>query len=440
MASRIRITVQVVLIAGYLVGGLAAQTRYVPDRVGKWTLRPPDYSAGKAQYGLSPVEKSRFEAKIGALISTIQQCKVFNPPMGIEPQVIARYYADTFPADDPDLCENQRCVRHPPGFYFYILVWYHLLTEPKDRFGHVDYHAPLVVGLANETAQEVWVAVNNLTRTLGDMPWAERVRLPDGRQIRYMPRETSARVGGFPVYKNRLGDHLVLTKRDRDPWVSVTREQLVLALMSERERLFAHQAEERKPRPAPPCDKDYKDWMSGAEERREDTERAYQRLKKTDPAAAEQFHARMEKTEADMPALLKEGQARCEAQQKQAAQTTSAQVAPDRVIEPLRAELARMTPAERASPAWYDKLPEGPDASGLVAPHAPRAVELVTTNPDFFDRSRPRTDFQVISVDIEYDPTVGADHANLSQDDLPDWRMYEFLTTTDWQRVAALLD
>src|SRR5271157_6024844 len=107
MASRIRIIGQVVLIAGCLVGGLAAQTRYVPDKVGKWTLRPPDYSAGKDQYGLSPVEKSRFEAKIGALISTIQQCKVFNPPMGIEPQVIARYYAAAFAADDPDLCENQ---------------------------------------------------------------------------------------------------------------------------------------------------------------------------------------------------------------------------------------------------------------------------------------------------------------------------------------------
>jgi len=75
-----------------------------------------------------------------------------------------------------------------------------------------------------------------------------------------------------------------------------------------------------------------------------------------------------------------------------------------------------------------------------VAPDAPRAVELVTTNPDFFDRSRPRTDFQVISVDIEYGPPVGADHAHLGQEDLPDWRLYEFLTTTDWQRVAALLD
>lgn len=439
MASRIRIIVQVVLIAGCLVGGLAAQTRYVPDKAGKWTLRRPDYSAGKEQYGLSLVEKSRFEAKIGALISTIQECKTFSPPMGIEPQVVARYYADPFPADDPDLCENQPCVSHPPGFYFYILPWFYVLTEPRDRFGHVDYQAPLVVGLVNEEPQEVWVAVNNLTRTLGDMPWAERVRLPDGRQIRYMPRETAARVGGFPVYENRLGDHLVLTKRDRAPWMAVTREQFVLTLIRERERLIAPRADEKKRTP-PPCGDAYERWMSGGDERRQTTESAYQTLKKTDPAAAERYRAEMEKMEADTPTELKEAQARCEAEQKQAAQRPPEHVGPDRVLESLRAELARMTPTERASPAWYDKLAEGPDASGLVAPHAPRAVELVTTNPDFFDRSRPRTDLQVISVDIEYGPTVGADHANLRHDDLVDWRLYEFLTTTDWQRVAALLD
>jgi hypothetical protein len=213
----------------------------------------------------------------------------------------------------------------------------------------------------------------------------------------------------------------------------VTREQFVMVLISERERLMAHQAEEDKK--LPPCDKAYKDWISGAEERRQINERAYQTLKQSNPAEAERFRTSVDKTEADMPAGLKKNQALCEADRK-----WHAEHAADEVLERYRAELARMTPAERASPAWYDKLAEGPEASGLVAPDAPRAVELVTTNPDFYDRSRPRTDFQVISVDIEYGPTVGADHANLCRDDLPDWRMYEFLTTTDWQRVAALLD
>ena len=287
---------------------------------------------------------------------------------------------------------------------------------------------------------EVWVAVNNLTRTLGDMPWAAPLRLPDGRQIRYMLHETAARVGGFPVYENHLGDmHLVLTKRDRAPWMPVTREQLVLALIRERERLIAPLAEKKKSTP-PPCGNEYKEWMSHRDERRKTTEEAYQIRKKTDPAEAERYRAEMEKMEADTPAQLKEAQARCEAEQKQAAQQAPEQVAPDRIVKSLRDELARMTPAERASPAWYDKQSEGPDASGLVAPDAPRAEELVTTNPDFFDRSLPLSDMQVITVDIRYYPAVGADHANLSQEDLINWRLYEFLTTTDWQRVVALLN
>jgi hypothetical protein len=75
-----------------------------------------------------------------------------------------------------------------------------------------------------------------------------------------------------------------------------------------------------------------------------------------------------------------------------------------------------------------------------VAPGAPRAEELVTTNPDFFDRSLPLSDMQIISVDISYYPAVGADHANLMQKDLINWRLYEFLTTTDWHQVVALLN
>ena len=421
MASRIRITVQTVLIAGWLVGGLAAQTRYVPDKVGSWTLERHDYSGGMGRSGLSPAEKSRFDTKIGALISAIQESKTFSPPMGIEPHAYGNYVAP----DEPDQCESQPCIHHPPVFSLDIFLWYYLLTEKG-------------MGLQKFVENEVLVHVNNLTETLGDTPWAERIRLPDGRQIRYMLHETAARVGGVPVYEHHSGDmKLVLTKRNRAPWIPVTREQLVLALIRERERLKAPLAEAKKSTP-PPCGNGYNEWMSHRDERRKTTEEAYQILKKSDPAGAERYRAEMEKLEADTPAQLKETQARCEAQL--AAQQTPEPVAPDRIVAPLRAELARMTPAERASPAWYDKESEGPDASGLVAPDAPRAEELVTTNPNFFDRSLPLSDLQVITVDVRYHPAVGPDHANLHQEDLINWRLYEFLTTTDWQRVVALLN
>ena len=423
MTSPIRNTVQAVLIAGCLAGGLAAQTRYVPDKVGSWTLERHDYSGPKGLSGLSLVEKSRLEAKISALIAAIQESKTFNPPMGIEPHAYGNYVGP----DEPDRCENQSCVRHPPTFSLDIFLWYYLLTEKG-------------VGLQKYVENEVLIDVNNLTQTLGDPPWAERIRLPDGRLIRYMLHETEARIAGFPVYEHHSGDmRLVLTKGSRAPWIPVTREQLLTALIRERERLTAPVAATKKS-PPPSCGDAFNEWTSHYDERRKATEEAYQALKKNDPAGAERYRAEMEKLEVDTPTQLKEAQARCEAQQKQAAQQTPGQAAPDRIVEPLRAELARMTPAERASPAWYDKQSEGPDTSGLVAPDAPRAEELVTTNPDFFDRSLPLSDLQVISVDIRYHPAVGPDHANLRQEDLINWRLFEFLTTTDWQHVAALLN
>ena len=344
--------------------------------------------------------------------------------MGIEPHMYASY--ERF--DEPELCENQPCVHHPPAFSMHISFWYYLLMENGQ------------VGLQKFVENEAWVHVNNLTETLGDMPWAERIRLPDGRQIRYMPHETKARVGGFTVYEHHSGDmKLVLTKRNRAPWVPVTREQLVLALIRERERLNAPLAEAMKTT-TPPCTAAYNEWISHQGERSKTTEETYQAVKKTDPAGAERYRTDMEKLVADMTAQLKASQARCETQRKQAAQQAPEQVTPDRTVKPLRAELARMTPAERASPAWYDKESEGPDASGLVAPDAPRAEELVTTNPDFFDRSLPLSDMQVISVYIWYHPAVGPDHANLRQEDLINWRLYEFLTTTDWQHIVTLLN
>jgi hypothetical protein len=414
---------QGVLIAGCLAGGLAAQTRYAPDKVGKWTLERHDYLIAKKQLGFSPAEKSRFDAKITALISAIQESKTFNPPMGIEPHM----YANDESFDEPDLCQSQPCVHHPPAYALNIQLWYYMLLENGQ------------VGLQKFTEYEAWVHVNDLTETLGDMPWAERVRLPDGRQIRYKLHETPARVGGFPVYEHHSGDmKLVLTKRNRAPWVPVTREQLVLALIRERERLNAPLAAAMKSAP-PPCAAAYNEWISRRDERRKTTEETYQTVKKRDPAGAERYRADMEKLEADTPAQLKASQTLCEAQRKQAAQAPE-QVSPDRTVKPLRAELARMTPAERASPAWYDKQSEGPDTSGLVAPGAPRAEELVTTNPDFFDRSLPLSDMQIISVDISYYPAVGPGHANLRREDLINWRLYEFLTTTDWQQIVAALN
>jgi hypothetical protein len=194
--------------------------------------------------------------------------------------------------------------------------------------------------------------------------------------------------------------------------------------MDETEYRFASEAKRESP-----CDFRYREWMSEQDTRRRNNEKLYQETKKTSPADAEKLRAEFKKREAEQRADLLSAQARCEEKRKQ----VPAEVAKEN--ERFRAELARLTPAERASQAWYNPRLDRYNSSGLLAPTAPNAGGLVAINPDFFDRSRPRTDFQIICVEVTSKPDF-----QLKKDDIPYYTLQEFLTIMDWQRVAALLD
>jgi hypothetical protein len=223
---------------------------------------------------------------------------------------------------------------------------------------------------------------------------------------------------------------IYFAKRDRPLWIPVTREQFLQDMMHDREGEVARQAEGSKK--LAPCDQAYKDWMARADERRKSTEESYQRLKKTNPAEAERFRADMEKMEADMPAGLKKNQALCEADRKWRAEHTA-----DPELERLRAELAGMTPTERASQAWTKKAFDYP--SPFVPANTKDARAVVRFNPDYFDLSRPRADIQLITVFLESVPE------NLREPPLTDWdslglvRLWEFLNQVDWQQLAAMI-
>ena len=106
----------------------------------------------------------------------------------------------------------------------------------------------------------------------------------------------------------------------------------------------------------------------------------------------------------------------------------------DPVIDPLRSQLQTLNAEERASQAWVDR-PFQP----LVPAGAGRSV--VVFNPDYFDRSRPRSDIQLI--------VVGLSIGGQKLDDIPPpfeyatdvsrARLWEFVREVDWQRVAALV-
>lgn len=113
-------------------------------------------------------------------------------------------------------------------------------------------------------------------------------------------------------------------------------------------------------------------------------------------------------------------------------------IARDRVAgpdDPLHAELAALTPEQRALQAWY--LPSHGTGSGLVPPGTPHARPVVTENPNYLDRALPRTAIQLLSVDLVYHMLVSEPAAS---DILANRRVWEFSNQADWKRIAALVE
>jgi hypothetical protein len=285
-----------------------------------------------------------------------------------------------------------------------VLILYYFVEEKgKPAWG----------GEANTSAE---IRVNDLLATLGsdyDLGY-EGLPLPDGRHISLMPTKTGE-VAGFPLYDDT---RLILAKGNRPVWVPVTRAQYLAALIHFREDELAR-AEQRGAQADP-----YREWASKREERRKTQQQVYQSLKTSDPAKAEEFVRTAQQRESEMEANLKSSAS--------VFAGTSASLQPLRnSLAALRAELAAMPVGERASQAWWGGHLGDLDSS-LVPAGTPNAKPLVAVNPDFFDRSRLRTDWQLITVTFSWE--------GLPPEHIGAKRLHEFRQSTDWKRVAALMD
>jgi hypothetical protein len=166
--------------------------------------------------------------------------------------------------------------------------------------------------------------------------------------------------------------------------------------------------------------------LGAQEKRRKAIQQAYEVMKKTDPAKAEQFRRQAETLGAAMDAKRSETAASSQASARDGVAFTQ------KYLDAIRRELAAMSPAERASQAWHRRTGEDYMASGLMPAGREGAGPLVAINPDFFDEARPRSDVQLISVYFG-SRAFGKNH-------IATRRMREFFATADWGRVAALLD
>ncbi len=103
-----------------------------------------------------------------------------------------------------------------------------------------------------------------------------------------------------------------------------------------------------------------------------------------------------------------------------------------RDIAAFEGELAGLSQAQRAAPAHIAGA--STSASGLSPAIDPKSQALVAPNPEFYDRTLPRTSLQIAVVET-YPPELASVRTSFVVQ-----KLQELLDTADWKRIASLLD
>jgi hypothetical protein len=296
-------------------------------------------------------EEALFDA-LRTITAELRRLPLLNPPPNLEVRAyrnVTHHYAGPCPA---------------PG----EAVWGDLYMQ----IFHPDYER---AGRHAQGAVTVWLN-----------PRLKQIHFTDSLGPTYLRAPPTLRVAGHDVFGQFAPGSSVrvyITPGDRQLWRPVTRERVL------RHRLAGLR---QSPGTTAAAGSVLETWLRDAPKRESDRQKTFRSLAGVIPAAElAALREQMERGEREVteelrrddPAMRRvyaEGRAHAEA----------------RVAE-LEAELAGMTPAERSSPAWI-----GPSQklSGLVGAGDEGAVMVVEPNPDFYDRSLPRTAVQAMVVEF----------------------------------------
>ena len=346
---RVLLLAWVIVISGLALAEAASDhTDFAKDVVGGWvrskTLRHMD---GR----LSKEEAGDFAKKLSGIVDVFRALPALNPPRGAQ--------------------VRSSLMVSPPSA---------VSLEPAQPLP-----AKVVVGLRayvrSRSSGEVWqsrreapieVSVNSLP--LG-LPYAE-----DSLGPMYLEPPVVGQLAGSPIYD---GGTIVMTKITRPMFLPVTRERFLLSqIAAARQGLSDYEGERAHGTPEG-------SWTEEKEEAIRVFEKSLRGISKRDPTHADElrkdFLARLDVTES---AKRQEGayykldtQAGVESFSKR--------------IKSLEAELAALSVDERQAPAYLG----GPsDRPSLLSDAGPEARRLVVPNPEFFDRSAPRTSLQTLTI------------------------------------------
>ena len=238
-----------------------------------------------------------------------------------------------------------------------------------------------------------------------------------------MRMDTLVRVRVDTVVHERLSRtdeslaYVTLTTGGKSPWKSVTREQYLRALIfnaegknGEKETALRKSLQKTA----------YEQWLDEAAERKKNRDAALAAVASQGRAAIDELRKTLEQTEREVTEQLK-------AQDAEERKRNQGYLAAPSVGDGLRAQIAAMSPAQRASPATT-----GAVGGALLAPDDPQAHRVLTPDMDFW-RVR-KTPTQVHGIRVAFATAHACAHPDVQR---AVWQTYHSL---DWSALKRIVE
>jgi hypothetical protein len=210
----------------------------------------------------------------------------------------------------------------------------------------------------------------------------------------------SADIDGCPLYEDVNGNRqfLVVTKISRPLFLPLTREVYLRSIIRWFENQLKNSEDSLEKSSAAGT---YRKWIAGSKERARVRQQTYESLK-SNPQKAEALRNQMEATEQKVTADFRQAMEKEQAEQAQGigplSQNEKNFAWMQNVVSQLQTKLAAMTARERSAQARYSNKTQFWESID-----SPDGAPLVVCNPDFLDRSLPRSAIQAIVAEFYYD-------------------------------------
>lgn len=361
--------------------------KWLPRHAGKWKPLEMDVES-RGDYRLTQHESDTYVEKLKRLTGITRELQVLNPPLGIEAYNVLSIQGPGYSG-----------VQKPRSYIPVVgLVRLILLPYAASTNGQIDTDPD------SGTRFTFWI--NDLVhvfrggRDTGKgvvEDWSgsgEPTDMEDEQGAYFLAPKVVGDLQGFPIYDTAA---VIFAKSQKPLWVPVSQERFLHhALRRGQELLDAQKEELRTTMQGMPADV-----VREAEKARREGDAT--------------MRAALSETPGDIRFLRAD------------------------YVKALTQELASLSPAQRAAPAYYGadwKTTRRP--SGLLDPCSPQAQPVVSPDPDFFNPALPRTAIQVIvALEMSGRERLPA-HPEKANPAVV--RHFEVRQALDWKKVAALVE